>query len=325
MFDSWNIETDAFKYVIVGGGGMKHSVMITLILVCVFFVSQIVGLVITDQYIAGKVINETTGEVINITYTDLPLDIERPEVEESNSWMYIVLAVLIGTILVLLLVRFKGVRLWKAWFFLSVALCLTIAFYAFLPVSIAAVLAVIIAILKIYKPNFLIHNLSEVFIYGGLAAIFVPIMNVLAASIMLILISIYDMIAVWKSKHMVKMAKFQSESKVFAGLSIPYKLPTKAEKKADREARAVKRKGGHVVEKEVKSAILGGGDIGFPLLFAGVIMKQVGFLNVLVVPIVAAIALFLLLYYAKKDRFYPAMPFLSAGCFVGYGIMLLII
>ncbi|MBW2968202.1 hypothetical protein KY362_06980 [Candidatus Woesearchaeota archaeon] len=304
---------------------MKHSVLITLILVCVFFVSQIVGLVITDQYIAEKVINETTGEVVNITYSDLPLDIERPEVDESNSWIYIVLAVLIGTVLVLLLVRFKGVRLWKAWFFLSVALCLTIAFYAFLPASVAAVLAVIIALLKIYRPNFIIHNISEVFIYGGLAAIFVPIMNVLAASIMLILISVYDMIAVWKSKHMVKMAKFQSESKVFAGLSIPYKIPSKEERREHRAAQKIKKKGGHVVEREVKSAILGGGDIGFPLLFAGVIMKTVGMLNVLIIPVAAAIALFLLLYFAKKDRFYPAMPFLSAGCFAGYGLMLLIL
>jgi hypothetical protein len=78
------------------------------------------------------------------------------------------------------------------------------------------------------------------------------------------------------------------------------------------------------VEEQVKSAILGGGDIGFPLLFAGVLMKSYGFMQVLIVPVVASIGLFLLLYFAKKDRFYPAMPFLSAACFAGYGLMLLI-
>ena len=82
----------------------------------------------------------------------------------------------------------------------------------------------------------------------------------------------------------------------------------------------------------MKTAILGGGDIGFPLLFAGVVMKglmldnslMVGFLKTLIIPVVVSIALFLLFVKGQKDKFYPAMPVLSAGCFIGYGILLLI-
>lgn len=184
-------------------------------------------------------------------------------------------------------------------------------------------LAVGIAIWKIWRPNFIIHNLSEIFIYGGLAAIFVPIMNLFAIFILLVLISIYDMIAVWQSKHMVKMAKFQTQSQVFAGLSIPYQLPKgKTAKIQMKPHKHAPKKS--VKTEEIKTAILGGGDIGFPLLFAGVLMKSVGFVKVLVVPAVVSVGLFLLLYFAKKDRFYPAMPFLSAACFVGYGVLLLI-
>ncbi|MFC1741042.1 presenilin family intramembrane aspartyl protease [Nanoarchaeota archaeon] len=305
---------------------MKHSLQITLILVAIFFVSQIVGLAITDQYIAEKVVDETTGEV-NITYSDLPFDMQRPEVEESQSYIFILVAVFIGTLLVLLLVRFRGVRLWKLWFFLSVSLCLTIAFYAFLKqwgylgAILSVALAVVVALLKIYRRNVILHNVSEVFVYGGLAAIFVPIMNLYAIVILLLVISVYDMIAVWKSKHMVKMAKFQTESRVFAGLSIPYKLPKKGKVHV---ADAPRAKKGAVAAGGVKSAILGGGDIGFPLLFAGVLMKNVGFLKVLVVPVVVSFGLFLLLYFAKKDKFYPAMPFITAACFVGYGALWLI-
>jgi presenilin-like A22 family membrane protease len=295
---------------------MKHSLAVTLVLVTVFFLSQIVGLAITNEYISERVVNETTGEVINLTYAELPLELQRPEIEESKSYLFILGAVLIGTAIVLLLIKFRVFRLWKLWFFLAVALCLTIAFAAFIPQVIAIGLAVLVAVLKIYRPNFLIHNLSEVFIYGGLAAIFVPIMNVFAVIVLLLLISVYDMIAVWKSKHMVKMAKFQTESKVFAGLSIPYKIPKKA-KKEKKPAKGVKK-------KMIKSAILGGGDIGFPLLFAGVLMKSVGFLKVLVVPVIVTAGLFLLLYFAKKDRFYPAMPFITLACFVGYGVLMLI-
>jgi presenilin-like A22 family membrane protease len=303
---------------------MKHSLTVTLVLVAVFFLSQVVGLAITNEYVEEKTVNETTGEVINVTYSNLPFDMQRPEIEESKSYIFILGAVLIGTLLVLLLVKFKGFRLWKIWFFLSVALCLTIAFAAFIPAIIAVILAISIAMVKIYRPNFIIHNLSEIFLYGGLAAIFVPIMNIYAIVILLIIISIYDMIAVWQSKHMVKMAKFQTESKVFAGLSIPYKLP----KKSDLKILKPEKTDNNKKEKPkgtVKSAILGGGDIGFPLLFAGVLMKSVGFLKVLVIPAVVTVGLFILLFFAKKDRFYPAMPFITAACFVGWGVLWMLV
>jgi presenilin-like A22 family membrane protease len=154
-------------------------------------------------------------------------------------------------------------------------------------------------------------------------------MNLFAAVIVLVLISIYDMIAVWQSKHMVKMAKFQSKSSVFAGLSIPYDLPSLSAKshkeKISKNAKSIKRARKKAAKPvQVKTAILGGGDIGFPLLFAGVLLKTNSFISVLIVPATTAIALFLLLYFAKKDKFYPAMPFLSAGCIAGLGILSLI-
>jgi len=102
----------------------------------------------------------------------------------------------------------------------------------------------------------------------------------------------------------------------FAGLSIPYKIPKRVKKK-ERPTKGMKK-------TMIKSAILGGGDIGFPLLFAGVLMKSVGFLKVLVIPVIVTVGLFLLLYFAKKDRFYPAMPFITLACFVGYGVLMLI-
>jgi presenilin-like A22 family membrane protease len=276
---------------------------------------------IVSKYVEQKIINPETGQIENVTYRNLPLDMQRPEVEESSSYLYILGAVLIGTILVLILVKFRGFKIWKTWFFISVALCLTIAFSAFVNQYIAIVLGVVFAILKIYKPNVILHNFTEVFIYGGLAAIFVPIMNLFAVIVLLLLISVYDMIAVWQSKHMVTMAKFQTESKVFAGLSIPYTMNTtsKTDGKTAGKSTSAKK-----VKEESKSAILGGGDIGFPLLFAGVVMKSLPFTKVIIIPAVTAVALFLLLYFAEKDKFYPAMPFLTAGCLVGYGLMLLV-
>ena len=287
---------------------MKHTLKITVILVLLFFLSQIVGLAITNQYID----HEKTAETGVTAWEELPYEMERPPVEESSSFIYILIAVLLGTGLLMLLIKFKKVNLWKFWFFISVVLCLTIALKPFMRQEIALTISFVFALFKVIRPNIIVHNITEVFIYGGLAAIFVPIMNLYAVFMLLLIISGYDIYAVWKSKHMVKLARFQTSSRVFAGLSIPYKMPKKEDK----------RKAGKV--EKIKTAILGGGDIAFPLIFAGVVMKNTGFLISLIIPVFVSAALLILLTKSKKDKFYPAMPFLSLGCLIGYGFILLL-
>jgi len=289
---------------------MKHTLKITVMLVLLFFLSQVIGLAITNNYIN----HEETAETGVTTWEELPYDMERPPVEESSSFIYILTAVLLGTGLLMLLIKFKKVNLWKFWFFISVVVCLTIALKPFMRQEIALTISFVLALFKVVRPNIFVHNITEVFIYGGLAAIFVPIMNLYAVFMLLLIISGYDIYAVWKSKHMVKLAKFQTSSRVFAGLSIPYKMPEKEAKKKIRRVEKIKK---------IKTAILGGGDIAFPLIFAGVIMKDFGFLNSLIIPVFVSAALFILLIKSKQDKFYPAMPFLSLGCLVGYGVILL--
>src|SRR4030042_5906356 len=152
-----------------------------------------------------------------------------------GTFAYIAIGLVIGALLILLIIRMKKVNLWKAWFFVAVFLAISLALGVFLQTYIALIIALVLAILKIKKPNVFIHNLTEVLMYAGIAVFLVPILgdpakislgvipeNVLWAAILLIAISIYDFIAVFKSKHMVKMAKFQTQSKVFAGLFVPY-------------------------------------------------------------------------------------------------------
>ena len=306
---------------------MKHTVKITLMIVLLFFAAQVVGLGVTNKYIDHQITSETG----NVTFAALPYGIERPPLEQSSSYIWIISAILIGTVLVLLLIHFRKNFLWKIWFLLAVIACLTIAFSAFVNQMAALAIAAAFGYWKIFRPNVIVHNLTEVFVYGGLAAIFVPIMNVFSVFMLLAAISVYDMIAVWKSKHMIKLAKFQAKSNIFAGLMIPYKSIGKKTKMIIPKIKG-KLKAGEVKEIKAKSAVLGGGDIGFPLLFSGVIMKglmleqtvMVGFLKTLIITVCVSIALFFLLMLAKKDRFYPAMPFLSVGCAAGYIILLLI-
>ncbi|MBS3108791.1 hypothetical protein J4409_02870 [Candidatus Woesearchaeota archaeon] len=259
---------------------MKHTLKISLLLIILFFLTQLIGLFITNSYLEKE----------------LPYNLARPEINQEKpiqSASAIFLIILIGTIIVLFFARFNLGFLWKIWFFLGVVFTLSISFSSIFSQIIAFILALILAFFKVVKRNLIIHNITELFIYGALAAVFVPVLNVTIMAVLLVIISIYDIIAVWKTKHMVKLMKFQSKLKLFAGLLIPYKN---------------------------NIAVLGGGDLGFPLLFAGILLKDYGFKSI-IVSVTAAIALAILLYKSEKKKYYPAMPFLTAGCLVGYLIL----
>lgn len=282
---------------------MKHNLKVTLLLLFLFLASHVVGLYVTKHYLPEAQAIELAPGII----------FEKPQMDEQTSFLPIFIAILIATGLALILIKFSAMRLWKLWFFISVVFTLSISFGAFIPSIFAFVLAIILAIFKVIKPNIYVHNITEIFIYGALAAIFVPILNLFSVVILLILISIYDMIAVWRTKHMVSMAKFQIKSRMFTGLLIPYNIP-----KQKPIPKGAKTK---LVKIQIKEAILGGGDIAFPLLFSGVILKLYGFLPALVISFFAALALFFLFVIAEKKKFYPAMPFVSAGCFLGYLVL----
>jgi len=281
---------------------MKHKLTITLLLLFVFLGAHLIGLKIIDYYLPKTI--PATGEIVE---KELPLNIERPKVEEKTAFITIFLILVIATILALVLIKFKAMILWKLWFFISIVLTMTIALNAFLSQYIALAIALVVAFIKVLKPNVIISNLAELFVYGGLAAIFVPILNLFSISVLLILISVYDFYSVFKSKHMIRLAKFQTKSKVFAGVNIPYRVkPEKGKLK-------------------VSTAILGGGDIGFTLFFSGVVLKTFNFQAAIITSIITAIALLGLLLYSKKGKFYPAMPILTFGCFLGLLIIRLFI
>ncbi len=312
---------------------MKHTLKITALLLFIFILAQLNGLVVLDYYIDIKQ-SAITGKTVVDPEAYAQSNITPPVVEnESASYIYVLIALLVGTTLVLLLIKFRQRKLWKVWFFLSVVVTLIISlnswmFRFFGTVAVPSVflylttviLCGILAYYKVFRSHVFIHNMTEIFIYGGLAALLVPILNLFSVVVLLILVAFYDMYAVWKSRHMVAMAQFQAQEKVFAGLYIPYNIKeikpvTKRELK---ETIAEEKTSGSI-------AILGGGDIAFPLLFSGVILKTMGsYWPSLVITGTTTLALLLLFYYGEKGKYYPAIPFIALGCFAGYGLVLLL-
>ncbi|NJL44391.1 MAG: hypothetical protein HC945_03705, partial [Nitrosarchaeum sp.] len=148
---------------------------------------------------------------------------ERPRVSGAGSFVYLVVGVGLGTVLLLLLARFRKVRLWKAWFWFAVVLTIAAALGVVMRVWLAWGVALVLASWKVFRPGPVVHNVAEILMYAGLAVLLVPIFDVFWMSVLLVVIAIYDAFAVWKSGHMVSLAKFQTASGLFAGLALPSK------------------------------------------------------------------------------------------------------
>jgi presenilin-like A22 family membrane protease len=127
--------------------------------------------------------------------------------------------------------------------------------------------------------------------------------------------------AVWRSGIMQKMAKFQMEElRIFGGFLIP-SASDKIKKQIERIKQKYKgKKMPDRVKKrkfKVNLAILGGGDVIFPIIAAGVFMRAFGLIPALFVTGGALVGLTFLFLITKKGKAYPAMPYISVGIFLG--------
>jgi len=307
---------------------LKHNTRVTTILVIMFLVTQLIGLFIVSSYSNGL---------------ELPFGMEPPEEIEEASLAgglgSIVTAFVIAVLLFFLLMKINAKTFIKMWYFLVTVLALGLTLFVILDKFgvemqlVALAIAFPLAFVKIFRRNIYVHNLTELLIYPGIAAVFISFLNnvfgskvILSIVILLFIISLYDMWAVWHSGFMQKMAEFQMNNlKVFTGFFIPY-----ADKKNKAKIKMLKDKykgddekleAGFKKEKvKVNLAILGGGDVIFPIITAGLFYQVYGIWSGLLIAGLSTVALSGLFVLAKKGKYYPAMPFITAGLYVGMAL-----
>ena len=301
---------------------MKHSIKITIILISLFLVTQMIGLYVVNYYSPVKIIN---GERVEISAPSLPYGFQTPQLKDtgdfSQTFFTILFAFVIAVSFLLLLTKLRAEFFLKLWFFIVVTIALGISLNAIFPnfsykLMIVSILACILSFTKIYQKRFRVHNATELLIYPGIAAVFVPIFNIYTIFFMLILISIYDMWAVWHSGIMQKMVKYQiNKLNILSGFFIPYISPHMKVKM--QKMGKISAKSGKIKKIRVNIAILGGGDVVFPIISAGVVLVTFGFVQSLFVVAGATFGLSSLILFSEKKKFYPAMPFITAGIFAG--------
>ncbi len=293
---------------------MKHRATIILILLGMFLVSQFIGLAVVNSY----------------TAKDLPFGLQE-DVNASAGIENIIFSVAIAIGLIFLLMKYKVKWVMRIWFFVVVMLALSISIYGLtknyttplITLSIGGVLA----LAKTFRPTKYIHNITELFIYPGIAAIFVPLLNIYTIIFFLILISVYDIWAVWHSGIMQKMAKFQMEEVgIFGGFLVP--SLTKKQKERIKKFKLQKRKTKNKTKRKFKVslAILGGGDVVFPIITAGVFLRTFNSITPSLFIIFGALAgLTYLFLRSEEKKSYPAMPYITGGIFIGLILWILLV
>jgi len=249
-------------------------------LVVVFLVAQLLGLW-TGAYLIGEI---ETGAM------------ERPTIVNENpndplNAIALIAGILAFTgLLLVFLFFFKGPGLFRVFEVFVVFYASFIVFYSVVPEAAFLLAVELVALKLIFSSSTWLRNIAAVISVAGVGALLGVTLGIVPVLVFLILLSAYDFIAVFKTKHMVKLAKGISGR----NLAFTVALPTEE----------------HQFE-------LGTGDLVLPLVFAVSAMdssKALGF-PLYTVPAIFILAaslaglLFTIGYVSKHiGKALPALP-----------------
>lgn len=141
----------------------------------------------------------------------------------------------------------------------------------------------------------------------------------------LFVIAIYDLLAVYKTKHMIVMAEAILKSQIFFGLLIPKRsfLDFNTD---SRKAQLDILCGLTEERKPARFFLFGGGDLFFPLLLMVSVFNAHGIVSALIVAgfSTAGLVLSYFLYIAFKEKPAPALPPIVLLAITGFAVSLLV-
>ncbi len=217
--------------------------------------------------------------------------------------------VLVATLLVLFFLK-KGAGLFLRFLLLfSVFVGGWITLIPFLG-EYALLFLLLLLFLLIKKPLVVVHNTCIIIAIAGAGAVVGISLTPLIVIVLAAILSVYDVIAVYKTKHMVKMAEGMVKSKSILGIVIPFQIKDLFLdlKKTDVQGRFM---------------ILGGGDIMIPLLLCVAFLSQ-GVVYSLVIFAFSLMGLafsFILFISPETKRPIPALPPIVFMLTFGYIIL----
>jgi len=231
---------------------------------------------------------------------------------EPLSFLKLTFSILFAVLAIFLIIKFVKFRsgkeiLFRTLFILSMGFGGLLFLEIWFGEPLALILIGLLIIFWLKQQSILLHNLLLVIGIIGAGSILGLGLEPTVVILLLIIFSIYDIIAVYKTKHMIKMAKEFIEAKAIPGLILPQKFS-----EVSASLKEVKMGG--------KFLVLGSGDIIFPLLLVSSLVPF-GLLKSFIVVIFATIGLLtsIGIFLSQKTRKpIPALPPIALFSILGY-------
>ena len=223
---------------------------------------------------------------------------ENPDDPKASVQLF--LGILVMTGVLLFLIKYKLDIFIKILMAIAVLSGLVITFQRFIGFWLSIIPAIALFALNFKIEHIFLRNATLILVISGIGAYLGANLGVIPCLIFLILLSIYDIIAVFGTKHMITLAD-EGKGRFPFMFTIPI------------------GKGG---EMEI-----GTGDFVIPLMFSVSLLNAPYGLNFALTAafggLIGALALF---YYAmrKEHHALPALPPIAAGLIIGFGIAVLI-
>lgn len=224
------------------------------------------------------------------------------------SWWQFLLAFGIGTAVILGLIRIMhGGLFLKIFFLLALFSGTLITLGIFLNSTWSLILSLLLVTAYGFYPYVWFHNLILILTLPGIAAVLGASLTPYAAVTLLIFMSVYDYIAVYKTKHMVKMAKAMIAGRAIFAMIYPERLSGFKS---------------HLNEAHPGEGftMLGTGDFVFPIIMATSVyaVSALAAWTVLTTSLAGLLLMHLMFSLQKVRRPMPALPPLAAFAILGF-------
>ena len=227
------------------------------------------------------------------------------------SIVQFLLAFALGTVIILLLIKFvKRDRVFQIALQASIFLGALLFFDVWLPTLATVLLALAVALLRQYLPLIITHNLALVIALAGISTYVGIGFSAWHIMIIIAILAVYDVVAVFKTKHMVKMFTKLTQKGAAFSIIVPMKLKGLT-------GRLTK------VKLDGSFSFLGTGDIALPLMLATAAWKMGWQYSVAGVAgaFWGMMAMNIFQIKAKYDKPLPALPPIGGGAALGFLIM----
>jgi presenilin-like A22 family membrane protease len=297
---------------------------------------QIIGLYVGNEYV----------ETINQAIESGELE-KRPEIipgvspESAENSIFLFGYIIFTTLVILLIIKFKksilrGVEafivfvsswitflflipfpiqiIWENFIDFLLSPLGSMGFILFNVLTLNSLFALILTAWKVFRPSIISQDVAAIFSGSGAGALLGASLGIVPCIIFMMILSVYDFVSVFITKHMVNMAKAITERPMAFTIAAPHKF----------------KKPKYIPIKKTKKKIhvfqLGLGDIVIPLMFSVSILNKFTIFHSIISIIGSLIGLLLLTFYiTRKPQALPALPFVCSGALAGYLVSIFIL